>query len=239
MTTTSGQPQTPLMRVSHSQMESRVSRLELFFDLVFVFAITQLSHNLLSHFTPLSGLHTLLLLMAVWWVWMSTTWVTNWLNPETGPVRIMLMVLMLVGLVLASAIPEAFAEKGLLFAGSYALMQVGRTIFALWAMWRSDQRANFMRILSWASVSAVLWVAGGVAADGWRLGLWLTALALDYIGPLTGFVTPGWARVPPTTGRSAANTWPNGLGCLSSSRSARASWSWARPSPSCRWWPRR
>ena len=191
MTTTSGPPQTPLMRVSHSQMESRVSRLELFFDLVFVFAITQLSHNLLSHFTPLSGLHTLLLLMAVWWVWMSTTWVTNWLNPETGPVRIMLMVLMLVGLVLASAIPEAFAEKGLLFAGSYALMQVGRTIFALWAMWRSDQRANFMRILSWASVSAVLWVAGGVAADGWRLGLWLTALALDYIGPLTGFVTPG------------------------------------------------
>ena len=181
----------PLMRRRVQQADSRVSPLELFFDLVFVFAVTQLSHGLLAHLDPLGAVQTLILLMAVWWVWMYTVWFTNWLNPETGPVRLTLILLMLVGLGLASAIPGAFSDWGPLFAGCYVLMQVGRTAFGLWAVWRSYQRANFIRILSWVCLSAALWLVGGAAHDGARLGWWLLALALDYLPPLAGYYTPG------------------------------------------------
>ena len=61
---------------------SRVTFIELFFDLVFVFAITQISHALLAHFTFLGAVQTALLFMAVWWVWIYTAWVTNWLDPD-------------------------------------------------------------------------------------------------------------------------------------------------------------
>ena len=78
---------------------SRVTYAELFFDLVFVFAVTQISHTLLAHFTPLGVLQVTLLFLAVWWVWVFTSWITNWLNPEKTPVRLLLFAMMLGGLV--------------------------------------------------------------------------------------------------------------------------------------------
>ena len=68
----------------HGHQHHRVTFVELFFDLVFVFAITQLSHGLLKHLTPLGALQTGLLMVAVWWAWIDTTWITNWLDPETA-----------------------------------------------------------------------------------------------------------------------------------------------------------
>src|SRR5580692_6142468 len=109
----------------------RVTYAELLFDLVFVFAVTQISHTLLGRFTPLGAVQTTLLLLAVWWVWVYTSWVTNWLNPELTPVRVLLFLLMLGGLVLSTSIPLAFDSRGLWFALAYAAMQVGRTIFLL------------------------------------------------------------------------------------------------------------
>src|SRR6201991_1548789 len=121
-----------LFRQFGPHQQSRVTYAELFFDLVFVFAVTQISHTLLHNFTPLGALQTTLLFLAVWWVWVYTTWVTNWLNPELTPVRILLFVLMLGGLVLSTSIPQAFESRALWFAVAYAAMQVGKTIF-LWA----------------------------------------------------------------------------------------------------------
>ena len=77
-----------LLRARHGHDHTRVTFVELFFDLVFVFAVTQLSHTLLEHLSPLGVLQTALLLMAVWWVWIYTSWVTNWLDPEKTPVRL-------------------------------------------------------------------------------------------------------------------------------------------------------
>ena len=91
---------------------SRVTYAELFFDLVFVFAVTQISHTLLEHFTPLGVLQTTLLFLAVWWVWVFTSWITNWLNPEMTAVRILLFGLMLGGLVISTSIPQAFEIAG-------------------------------------------------------------------------------------------------------------------------------
>ena len=108
---------------------NRVTYVELFFDLVFVFAITQISHSLLAHFTPLGVLQVTMLMLAVWWVWVFTSWTTNWLDPEQAPVRVMLFGLMIVGLLLSTSIPQAFGSRGLVFAMAYSSMQVGRTLF--------------------------------------------------------------------------------------------------------------
>src|SRR5580704_14112239 len=94
----------PIMPNQHS----RVTYAELFFDLVFVYAVTQISHTLLADFTPMGAVHVTLLFLAVWWVWVYTSWITNWLNPELTPVRVLLFSLMLGGLVLSTSIPEAF-----------------------------------------------------------------------------------------------------------------------------------
>ena len=101
-----------LLRDRKPHEHAKVTFVELFFDLVFVFAVTQLSHYLLEHFSVAGVLQTALMLMAVWWVWIFTSWATNWLDPQTTPVRIALFALMLAGLVLSTSIPDAFGSRG-------------------------------------------------------------------------------------------------------------------------------
>ena len=181
-----------LLRERNPGQHNRVTYVELFFDLVFVFAITQISHTLLAHFTPLGVLQVTVLMLAVWWVWVFTSWTTNWLDPEQAPVRIMLFGLMIAGLLLSTSIPMAFEHRGLIFAAAYSTMQVGRTLFFLWSVPSSavGQRNNFIRILIWLGISAVFWIAGGLADGNYRIGLWVVALAIEYAGPAMRFRTP-------------------------------------------------
>jgi low temperature requirement protein LtrA len=178
----------PLVLNQHA----RVTYAELLFDLVFVFAVTQISHTLLAQFTPLGALQTTLLFLGVWWVWVYTSWITNWFNPELTPVRILLFLLMLGGLVLSTSIPKAFDSRGLWFAAAYATMQVGRTLFwvASTPSTRPLARMNAIRILVWLSVSAVFWIAGGIAEGQPRLILWAIALAIEYVSPAVRFWIP-------------------------------------------------
>src|SRR5258708_4671740 len=182
-----------MFRVIVPNQHGRVTYAELFFDLVFVYAVTQISHMLLGRFTPLGAVQVTLLFLAVWWVWVYTTWVTNWLNPELTPVRILLFLLMLGGLVLSPSIPTAFEGRGLWFAIAYAAMQVGRTLF--WLLSTPPQRTlvrhNAIRILVWLSASAIFWVLGGFAEGQSRLWLWGVALTIEYISPAARFWTPG------------------------------------------------
>ena len=101
-----------------------VTTMELFFDLVYVFAIIQLSSLLAHHLSVEGGLQTLVLFGAVWWVWNYTTWATNWIDPDRLPVRVLMVVLMGLGLVMSTAIPEAFTERGMQFAIAVAAMQI-------------------------------------------------------------------------------------------------------------------
>ncbi|PSH69659.1 hypothetical protein CU102_07295 [Phyllobacterium brassicacearum] len=122
---------------------AKVDFVELFFDLVFVFAITQISH-LLLHDLSIKGLaESALMLAAIWWVWVYTMWCNNWLDPATLPGRIMLFVLMLAGLVLSTSIPTAFGERGTVFACAFVFMQVGRSIFMIWNI--GDERKRIIR----------------------------------------------------------------------------------------------
>ena len=181
-----------LFRQFVPNQHSRVTYAELFFDLVFVFAVTQISHTLLGQFTALAVAQTILLFLAVWWVWVYTAWVTNWLNPELTPVRVLLFLLMLGGLVLSTSIPKAFESRGLWFALAYAAMQVGRSIFLLASIppTQPSTRMNAVRILVWLSASAVFWILGGFAEGPWRLSLWVVALGIEYLSPAARFWIP-------------------------------------------------
>jgi low temperature requirement protein LtrA len=184
------------LRARKKHEHSKVTFVELFFDLVFVFAVTQLSHSLLEHLTLAGVVQTALLLMAVWWVWIYTSWVTNWLDPDRPPVRLMLFVLMLAGLVLSTSIPKAFESRGLAFAGAYVFMQVGRSLFMLWALRRHAPAnfRNFQRITLWLVLSGAAWMAGALAEGNARLALWAVALFLEYFAPSVGFWSPGLGR---------------------------------------------
>jgi low temperature requirement protein LtrA len=187
---------TNVLRPRRPQEHARVTFVELFFDLVFVFAITQLSHSLLEHFTIVGVAQTALLLCGVWWLWMYTCWVTNWVDPQTTPVRILLFALMLAGLVLSTSIPQAFDSRGGAFAAAYVFIQVGRSLFMLWALHRhsAGHFRNFQRIAAWLALSGVFWIAGAIANAEMRFGLWLLALAIEYAAPWAGFWTPGLGR---------------------------------------------
>jgi low temperature requirement protein LtrA len=171
--------------------EQRVTPLELFFDLVYVFAITQLSHLLLDHPTVGGALQTLFLLLVVWWAWQYTAWFTNWFDPDAPSVRLVLGAVMLASLAMSAAIPEAFGDRGLAFALAYVAIQAGRTAFAVLALGADHPLGGgFRRILAWFAASGVLWVAGGLL-EGWsRYAVWLLALAADYAGPAARYRTP-------------------------------------------------
>ncbi|WP_440974192.1 low temperature requirement protein A [Pseudomonas koreensis] len=191
-----------LLRGRGSLDSGKVGMVELFFDLVFVFAVTQLSHSLLAHLSVLGAVQVALLMVAVWWVWIFTSWITNWLDPEKLPIRLGLFALMIAGLLLSSSIPKAFTERGLMFASAFVFMQVGRTLFAIWAV-RGESLSmtrNFQRILAWLMFSGVFWIAGAFLDGQQRLWCWALALLIELVSPSLYFWVPG-------LGRSSLSDW--------------------------------
>ncbi|MBB4661315.1 low temperature requirement protein A [Conexibacter arvalis] len=179
--------------------EQRSTTLELFYDLVFVFAVTQVSHLLLRDLDWTGLGQSALVLLVVWWSWNYTTWVTNELDPESGVVRLLMIALMLASLLMAVAIPEAFGDRALLFAGSYVAIQVGRHLFLTFAAAGrgTPERMRASRILIWFCAAGVFWIAGALADGSTRTALWLVALAIDYGAPRVTYLVPGMRRVTP------------------------------------------
>ena len=175
---------------------ARVTYEELFFDLVYVFAVTQLSHALLHHLSLTGLIEALILWFGVWLGWQYSCWFSNWFNPETPQIRSVLFVSGLLALVMACAVPTAFGDRGLIFAVAYAAMQVGRTAYVVWLLGADHPMApNYRRMLGWLSISAAFWIAGGlVEAHTMRMALWLVAIACEYFSPMFGFVFPGMGR---------------------------------------------
>lgn len=176
--------------------DTRVGFAELFFDLVFVFAITQVSHLLLHHYSLAGAFEATLIFLAIWWVWIYTTWVLNRLDPERIEVRGLLFALMAAGLFLSMSIPQAFGERGLTFALAFIAMQLGRSLF-MFVVSKGNAllRGTYLRIVIWFCASAIFWIAGALAdPHHGRLQLWMIALAIEYAGPLTGLYVPGLGR---------------------------------------------
>ena len=184
-------PELPIIR-ARGEGEQRATFFELFFDLVYVFAITQLSHHLLAEISWSGVAATAFMLVALYWAWNYTTWMTNWFDPDTAPVRLVLVFVMAASLLMAVAIPEGFGEHALLFACAYSGLQIGRNAFVVVVTPRGLFNQNFRQILAWSVLSAPLWVAGGIAdTEAWRWVLWLGALGLDLAAPLVTYWLPG------------------------------------------------
>jgi low temperature requirement protein LtrA len=174
--------------------ERRVSTVELFYDLVYVFAVTQLSRVLVEHTTVSGALQAAILLSMVWQVWVYTTWTINYLDPGRTAVRVMLLVLMLASLVLAAELPDAFHGRAWAVAITYVAMQVGRSAFAIWAMRALSTSMVFVRILPWSAFTGVLVLIGAAVPDPWRALLWAGSVALDLLAAAFGFFVPGLGR---------------------------------------------
>jgi low temperature requirement protein LtrA len=191
-----------VLRARGGHEHAPVTAVELFFDLVFVFAVTQVSHSLLEHLSLAGALEALMLFLAVWWLWSFTAWATNWLDPEKIAVRLLLLALMLGSLLLSASIPEAFGEKGWMFGCAFAAMQIGRSLFVTAALrgHRPASYRSFVRLTIWFVLSGIFWVFGAFATGGERMASWAMALALEYVAPWLYFWVPG-------LGRSSTTDW--------------------------------
>jgi low temperature requirement protein LtrA len=182
-------------RVRGEQQE--VAPLELFYDLVFVFAVTQVAHLLLDDLSWAGAGDALLALLVVWWAWDYTTWVTSEVDPDPTLVRLLLLAMMLASLAMAVAVPEAFGSHGLLFAGSYIAIKIGRLAFLTFDTSAvSGRPGRGRRLLLWFVASGVFWIAGALADGSARTGLWIVALAIDLTGPMVMYWAPRRGRLP-------------------------------------------
>ncbi|TDC38898.1 low temperature requirement protein A [Micromonospora sp. 15K316] len=183
----------------------RPTFLELFFDLVYVFALTRIVHELVLDYTrghvaeTLSTSlsengETLLLLLALWSIWTQTAWTTSRFDPFQPAIQVVVVATMLGSLFLAVAISGALAETGMLFAGTYVAIQVGRTLFFVLTIRGHDLRRVNTLALVWFGASAVPWLVGAFAPELTRNLLWLLALAIDYLGARLGWPVPGLGR---------------------------------------------
>jgi low temperature requirement protein LtrA len=180
--------------------EQRATNVELFFDLVFVFAITQLA-TLLKHDLSFAGAaRVLFLLLVVWWAWIYTTWMTNWFDPAHLSVRLVLIATMLAAFLMAIAIPDAFGSRALLFAGGYVALQVVRNTFVVLKTDDSEpMHRSWVRMWIGSLWVGAIWITGALVPDeGARATIWIAALVLDYGGPLAGFWAPGLGRTQVT-----------------------------------------
>jgi low temperature requirement protein LtrA len=171
-----------------------VTPLELFFDLVYVFAIGQLSHHLFEHVDLRTGAATLVMALAVVYAWYMTAWGANWLNPDQRPVQALLVGLMFASLLMSVAIGDAFDGRAWLFVTGYLLLQVGRSTFMIVALRGRTLSEHFVNDLVWELAAGILWVAGAIADRDARLVLWGLAVAVTYAGAAAVHWLPGRGR---------------------------------------------
>ncbi len=175
--------------------EERVTPLELFFDLVFVFAITQVT-SMLSTDPTWGGLgRALLVLGALWWAWTGYAWLTNTVNPDEGGVRLAILGAMGAMLVVALAVPHSFGDNAVIFGVAYfAVRLIQLVLFALAARGDRDMLSSVLRLSVGATIGPGLIIVAGFTDGAAQAALWTIALTVDYLGG--AFSSGGW-RVSP------------------------------------------
>ncbi|MEH0829423.1 MULTISPECIES: low temperature requirement protein A [unclassified Micromonospora] len=175
----------------------RVTLLELFFDLVYVVALALVSRGLITDLTWQHAGQSLIILMAVWWTWAITTLVTDMYDPQRREIKLLITAVMFGALLMTTAIPHAFTDRGMVFAGTYVAIHLGRGLFLMPTVrgHRPTQR-RAARIFIWFSVSAIPWIIGSTVSGHAREALWALALAIDYGGFRLAYPVPGLGMVP-------------------------------------------
>jgi low temperature requirement protein LtrA len=183
-------PRSPSL-VRPREVARSVTPLELFFDLVYVFTVSQLTHHLLDHVDARGMAETLVLTLAVMYAWFMTVWTSNWLDADRQPVRLLLLGLMFASLVMSTSISGAFGDRAGMFVIGYLTIQIGRTAFAVFAFRGHRLHMHFVNALVWEIGTAPLWIAGIATGSGARLALWAAATLITYGGVIAGHPLPG------------------------------------------------
>ncbi|GAB3505148.1 low temperature requirement protein A [Phytohabitans suffuscus] len=182
----------------------RATFLELFLDLVFVFALTRVTQRLVTDFTTeqqtlfIQASQTLLLFLALWLIWMTNAYLTSRLDPETSVVVFVVVLTIAGSMVMAVALPLGFSERAPVFAGAYVTVQIGRVLALLVASRGTPDPENpaaLPRVLIWSGFTTVLWLAGSVVDELPARGvLWGIALVVDYASLTLGWPVPRLGR---------------------------------------------
>ena len=165
--------------------EKRTGFIELFFDLVFVFAFTQVTTMVVED-TSAAGLARAALVFAlVWWAWSAYAWLTNAIDVENVATRVFVFAAMLAAFFVALGVPDAYADEGAWFATAYFAVRVLHVALYMWGV-RADpvMRAPVARLAPWFLVAPTIALAGGFVEDPWRTSLWTISIAIDVIGTL-------------------------------------------------------
>ena len=167
------------------EREQRVTPLELFFDLVFVYAITQVT-TLMSEDLTWRGIgHGLLALLALWWAWAGYAWLTNTLEPEEGMVRAGMFCAMAAMLVAALAVPRAFGSDAALFGVAYVCVRlINLALYAIAGKRDPVFRRSLVRFAPTASIGPLIILAAAFVDGGGQTLLWVVAILTLYAGPI-------------------------------------------------------
>ncbi|MFI7606660.1 low temperature requirement protein A [Micromonospora sp. NPDC049366] len=167
--------------------------LELFFDLVYVFALTQLTHLLIDDLTLTGGFEALVLFLALWWLWVLTAWLTDQFDPQNTSVQWYVLVAMFGILLMAIQVPKGFDGNGLFFGVIFTVINLTRFLFVVCVARGTAVLRHATRAWFWAAISTALWIPGAFL-DGWARGIvWLAALAIDYVSAALRWPTP-WRK---------------------------------------------
>ena len=177
--------------------EHEVTPVELFFDLVFVFAITQVTRLFVQEPTWLGLLRGMLVLAAVWWAWNAFAWLTSAENIDEGGVRLAILGTTALMLGVALAVPRAFARDAILFAVAYFLVRSMHAVLSLIVRRDdSESREALLRFIPTALIGASILVIAALVGGDLRIALWIIALLIDYSGPAVIGMGQGWAVAP-------------------------------------------
>ncbi|MFC0032915.1 low temperature requirement protein A [Micromonospora chaiyaphumensis] len=196
-TATPEQPAERRPPVRDPEAPRRVTLLELFFDLVYVVALSLISRGLITEVDWQRALQSLIMLMAMWWTWAITTLVTDLYDPQRSEIKLLIIAVMFGALLMTTAIPEAFGARGLVFAGTYVAIHLGRGLFLMPTVRRHRQtQRRAARIFVWFATSAIPWLVGATVSGHAREILWAVALGIDYLGFRLAYPVPGLGVVP-------------------------------------------
>jgi low temperature requirement protein LtrA len=177
--------------------EHQVTPLELFFDLVFVFALTQVTSRLAEVPTWEGVLQGMLVLTALWWAWAVYAWLTSAMDVDEGGVRLTMLAAMGAMLIVALAVPEAFGDDAVLFGVAYLVVRLLHLVLsAIVARDDPDRLGALLRFAPTATLGGSLLVLAGFLEGDERIAVWAVALTVDYLGPVMIGVGRGWRVAP-------------------------------------------
>jgi len=173
------------------EQKYEVTPLELLFDLVFAFALSQLSQHLLTHLSWRGAAETMVMLLAIFTVWFTTSWSATLIRADQSRTGWLVLAVMLLGLFMNASATRAFTTSGWAFVVPLLLIQLGRTVWTLLNSTDAVLREHYFRTLLWVIATTPLWIAGAVVSLEARVLWWALAAGIDQIGRWLAHPIPG------------------------------------------------